>query len=79
MPVVQKTRKGRYALVFLNQEDVIRYRQQLAEIYQAAQADFAIAAMPIHRIEQLLNLEKLKAYIIPNGMTLQAELDYSPI
>lgn len=70
MPVLEETREGRYALVFQDQADVVRYRQQVADGHNATKTDFAIAAMPFHRIEQLLNLEKLKAHIIPIGGSL---------
>lgn len=64
MPLLEKSQQGRYALVFLNQVDVMRYRQQMIAARDASQRDYAIAAMPIHRIQRLLSLEKVGICII---------------
>lgn len=64
MPLLEASRQGRYALVFLNQADVMRYRQQVTEGRNAARQDYAIAALPMHRIQRLLNLEKVGFCVI---------------
>lgn len=71
-PVLEESHQGRYALIFLNRSDVIRYRQQACGVRQVSQQGYAIAAMPVHRLQRLLNLEKVRACIISNWETVVA-------
>jgi hypothetical protein len=64
MPLLEVSRQGRYALVFLNQTDVMRYRQQVTEGRNAAKQDYAIAALPMHRIQRLLHTEKVGVCVV---------------
>nr|WP_290226588.1 hypothetical protein [Trichocoleus desertorum] len=66
MPLLEASQQGRYALVFLSQADVIRYRERVTEVRKAAKQDYAIAAMPMHRIQRLLNQEEVGFCVIQN-------------
>jgi hypothetical protein len=72
MPLLEASQQGRYALVFLSQADVIRYRERVTEIRQAAKQDYAIAAMPMHRIQRLLSQEKVGFCVIQNWDAIAA-------
>lgn len=72
MPLLEASQQGRYALVFLSQADVIRYRERITELRKAAKQDYAIAAMPMHRIQRLLSEEKVGFCVIQNWDAIAA-------
>lgn len=72
MPLLEASQQGRYALVFLSQADVVRYRERVTEVRKAAKQDYAIAAMPMHRIQRLLSEEKVGFCVIQNWDAIAA-------
>ncbi|HEY9747778.1 MAG TPA: hypothetical protein V6C63_03820 [Allocoleopsis sp.] len=72
MPLLEASQQGRYALVFLSQADVIRYRERITELRKAAKQDYAIAALPMHRIQRLLSEEKVGFCVIQNWDAIAA-------
>lgn len=64
LPVVEQSKQGKYALIFLERKDADRYRQQLSEIRRVSPKEFSVSAMPIHQIQRLLSYSQVKVCII---------------
>ena len=71
-PVIEESQQGRYALIFLRREDVICYRQQISAVRNVRAQAFQIAAMPIHQLKSLLNLQKVNICMVDNWQVMVA-------
>lgn len=71
-PVVEKSRQGNYALVFLKQTDVNRYFEQMCQLRRVPQQDYKISTMPLHLIQRLLSHARVQVCVIENWDQLVA-------
>ena len=65
-PVLEEARQGHCALVFLNKTDAAEYCEQMCEVHNVCQKDYAIAAMPIYHIQRLLSHAKVRICVVEN-------------
>lgn len=62
--------------MFLNRRDVANYRQQIAEVRQTSEDDYAIALMPIHQIQCLFSMQKIGVSIIHTWDAIVYDIPY---
>ncbi|MFB2835442.1 hypothetical protein [Floridanema evergladense] len=65
-PVIEKSRQGNYALVFLKRSDANRYFEQMCQLRRVPQQDYKISTMPIHLIQRLLSHARVQVCVIDN-------------
>lgn len=65
-PVIEQSRQGNYALVFLKRTDANRYFEQMCQLRRVSEQDYKISTMPIHLIQRLLSHTKVKVCVIEN-------------
>lgn len=65
-PVIEKSRQGNYALVFLKQTDASRYFEQMCQLHQVPQQNYKISTMPLHLIQRLLSHARVRVCVIEN-------------
>jgi len=71
-PVIEKSRQGNYALVFLKRTDASRYFEQMCQIHRVSQQDYKISTMPLHLIQRLLSHARVRVCVIENWDKLVA-------
>jgi hypothetical protein len=72
LPVVEKSRQGNHALVFLKQADASRYCEQMCQMRRVLKEDYKISTMPLHLIQRLLSHAKVRVCVIENWDKLVA-------
>lgn len=71
-PVLEKSRQGNYALVFVKKTDAVRYSEQMCEVRQVSKQDYKISMMPINQIQRLLSHARVRVCVIENWDTVLA-------
>lgn len=65
-PVIEKSRQGNYALVFLKRTDANRYCEQMCQLRKVSEQDYKISTMPLHLIQRLLSHSQVQVCVIDN-------------
>lgn len=65
-PVIEKSRQGNYALVFLKRTDANRYFEQMCQLRKVSEQDYKISTMPLYLIQRLLSHSQVKVCVIDN-------------
>ncbi|WP_413256383.1 hypothetical protein [Floridanema fluviatile] len=65
-PVIEKSRQGNYALVFLKRTDASRYFEQMCQLRRVPQQDYKISTMPLHLVKRLLSHSRVQVCVIEN-------------
>lgn len=65
-PVIEKSRQGNYALVFLKRTDANRYFEQMCQLRRVPPQDYKISTMPLHLVQRLLSHARVQVCVIEN-------------
>lgn len=65
-PVIEQSRQGNYAFVFLKRTDASRYFEQMCQLRRVSEQDYKISTMPLHLIQRLFSHSKVKVCVIEN-------------